>query len=417
MFRACFALAAIIGLLAPAAAAPPASKADPNPKSLRVPPEELSKAHELVRKLGSEGYAEREEAERALAEMGRLARPALLDAAGGDPDPEVRARCSTLLPKATAAEMKARLASFMADAEGKYEHDLPGWHKLRATVRGEWQMFGWTYTARPGADKAARELFIEFMQARGGRKLLAALDGPPDELGRAVAAAKQDHYSGRFPRRPGVAARTPSPSEVAVTMLAESQVPSRFVPRSSLLTAVISTSGLASAVRGTDDRSQALQAVVNAWFDSRSEPAELYSALSLANNTLRDANAACRLAGRLMGAAGAPGFYKGQALTTLVRHKAADQLPALEKAFDDKAVLTTTVKVVNGMQVRQTIEVRDAALAAALMLTGQDPVAYGFDAFPKNVANGTFSYMWAKIPAEKRDAAFARWKEWREKNP
>ena len=68
------------------------------------------------------------------------------------------------------------------------------------------------------------------------------------------------------------------------------------------------------------------------------------------------------------------------------------------------------------MQVRQTIEVRDAALAAALVITGQEPADYGFDAFPKN--NGVnFSYVWAKIPEDKRKEAFEKWKAWREKNP
>lgn len=415
MFRACLVLAATVGLLAPAAA-PRDSRADPDPKSLEVPPEELSKARELVQKLGSEEYAEREAAGRELAQMGRLARPALLDGVSTDPDPEVRARCGTLLPKATAEEVKSRLDSFMADAEGKYEHDLPGWHKLRAAVRGEWAMFGWTHTARPGADRAARELFIEFMQAPGGRKLLAAVDGPPDELGRAVAARKQDLYAARFPRVPGVKPHTPTPAEVAVAVFAESQVSSRLVPRSTALTSVISTSGVLTLARGSEPRAQAYWAVMGAWFDSRSEPTELYLALSLANSLQND-HSARRLATRLLGTAGAQGFYKGQALATLVRLKAADELPAIEKAFSDSAVLANTVRVVNGQQVRQTIEVRDAALAAALVMTGQDPAAYGFDAFPKSVGNLNFSYTWAKLGEDKRKAAFEKWKEWRAKNP
>jgi hypothetical protein len=415
MFRLALALAAVAGLLAPATAAPN-DKADPNPKSLEVPPEELSKARELVQRLGNEVYAEREAAERELAQMGRLARPALLDGVNTDPDPEVRARCGTLLPKATAEEVKARLDAFMADAEGKYEHDLPGWHKLRAAVRGEWKMFGWTYTARPDSDLAARELFIEFMQAPGGRKLLAAVDGPPDELGRAVAARKQDLYSARFPRTPNAKAYAPTAAEVAVAVFAESQVSSRRVPRSTALTSVITTSGLPTLVRGSDGRAKALQAVMGAWFDSRTEPAELYSALSLANS-MQNEQAACRLASRMMATNGLQGFYKGQALATLVRHKATDQLPAIERAFTDTAILTTMVRVVNGQQVRQSVEVRDAALAAALVMTGQDPSAYGFDAFPRSAGNVNFSYTWARIPEDKRKAAFEKWNEWRQKNP
>jgi len=62
--------------------------------------------------------------------------------------------------------------------------------------------------------------------------------------------------------------------------------------------------------------------------------------------------------------------------------------------------------------------VRDAALAAALILTGQHPDEYGFDGFPKGTTGTTFSYVLAKFPDENnRKAAFEKWKEWREKNP
>src|SRR6187551_1104164 len=108
MLRACFTFAALFAILAPAGAAEPAPPANPDPKSLEIPQEELSKARELVQKLGSETYRDREEAERELSEMGRLARVALLDGVNLDPDPEVRARCTGLLPKAIHLEMKAR---------------------------------------------------------------------------------------------------------------------------------------------------------------------------------------------------------------------------------------------------------------------------------------------------------------------
>ena len=95
-----------------------------------------------------------------------------------------------------------------------------------------------------------------------------------------------------------------------------------------------------------------------------------------------------------------------------------DQIPAIEKAFTDTSVLTTTVKIVNGMQVRQSIEVRDAALAAAVIMTGQNPDDYGFEGFPKGgVGTNTISYTWAKIPEDKRKEALEKWKTWREKNP
>ena len=58
--------------------------ASPDPKDLAIPPQDISKARELIRKLGSEAYREREDAHAELAKMGRLARPALLEAATSD---------------------------------------------------------------------------------------------------------------------------------------------------------------------------------------------------------------------------------------------------------------------------------------------------------------------------------------------
>lgn len=416
MLRTCAVFVAWVGLFTPAMAAPPAIKADPNPKSLEIPQDELSKARELVQKLGSEVFAEREAAERALAEMGRLARPALLDGVNRDPDPEIRLRCCVLLPKATTEEYQARLDAFMADTDGKYEHNLPGWHKLRSAVRGEWTMLGWTFTARPNTDKAARELFIEFMKAPGGRKLLLAMGDPPGELGQLIANRKQELYNAKYPRVGGIPPRALSVAEVAVVVFAESQINSRHIPRSTVFTAVISTSGLASAAIGNDERAKALQAVMTAWLNSRTEPLELYPALTLANN-IQNTDAAGRIAVRMMTTPGIQGFYKGQALATLVRLKLIDQVPAIEKAFTDTSILNTTVRIVNGKQVRQSIEVRDAALAAALVMTGQDPNDYGFESFPKNAGATNFSYTWARITDEKRKEAFEKWKAWREKNP
>jgi hypothetical protein len=410
MVRFVLAAALLAPLAGPGAAAPPAN---PDPKALAVPSEQLSKARELVQKLASDAFLDRERAQEALAQMGRLARPALLDAARTDPDPEIRQRCRALLPKATAAEMNARLAAFLADTEGRYDHDLPGWTQLRAAVRGEWSAFGWTWAARPNEDKSARALFTDFLNAPGGRELLAALDRDRAAAGQLVAARKQELYQMRFPRD-GTPGRTPSVLEVAVVVFAESQVPAKSVPRATALTSVITTSGLVAAVQVDDERGRALRAVLTAWFDSRTEGADMYSALTLASN-VNNVPAAGRLAGRLLTAPGVTGFYRGNALSTIVRLKLTDQLPAIEKALADQTVLSATLRVVNGMQVRQTIEVRDAALAAAVLLTNQDPADYGFEGLTKGAT--TFTYTQGRIADDKRDAALKKWKEWREKNP
>ena len=81
----------------------------PNPKDLAIPSAEMSRARDLVNKLASEAFDEREEAQEILAKMGRLALPALADGIKGNPSPEVRFRCQSLIPKAVQEDLQARL--------------------------------------------------------------------------------------------------------------------------------------------------------------------------------------------------------------------------------------------------------------------------------------------------------------------
>lgn len=407
MLRVTFALVAALGLAGHALAAPPS----PDPKSLAVPDEDRSKARELVRKLGSEVFLEREDAENELSAMGRLARAALLEGANNDPDPEIRARCNGLLPRATAFEMKARLDSFLADTEGRYEHDLPGWNKLRATVRGDWTLFGWTFAPRPGADKAARQLFVEFLKAPGGRQLLNAISSGGNNLGPMVAGMKTELYYARYPRTGG-AGRTPSLMEVAVVMYADAVTKSGGNGRNSLFASVLSTSGITQAVQGTDDKALALRAVLNAWIDTRVDPYEMYSAMNLASNSQNN-DAACRLALRLLAAPGAPGVYRGQAMMTLARLQSKEHLPALEKLIGDDTVVTTISTNVGGKLVRNTITVGDLALACAVQITGQKTDDYYIEDRFKGSSSSSVSYTRYHIPEESRKHAAAKYGWWR----
>ena len=66
----------------------------------------------------------------------------------------------------------------------------------------------------------------------------------------------------------------------------------------------------------------------------------------------------------------------------------------------------------------EEVQVRDVALAAAVTLTGQQPEDYGF--LSRYGGSGGFrsttSYLNWYFPSGKRDAAFAKWAEWRQAN-
>ena len=101
----------------------------------------------------------------------------------------------------------------------------------------------------------------------------------------------------------------------------------------------------------------------------------------------------------------------------LAKNGAKEQLPALEAVFNDEAALNQGARVVNGALQQTQLQMRDMALAAALLLTGQNAEEFGFSEQFKNQPGMQFTYSNWRLPEEKRKEAFEKWKAWREKNP
>ena len=115
-------------------ASSPAADASPDPESLAVDDNLRLKAKDVVKQLGSASYRERESASREITKLGRAAYAPLKAAALEEASPEIRLRVDILMPGIEAAEMEARVACFMTDLEGKFDHDPPGWNKSRVAA-------------------------------------------------------------------------------------------------------------------------------------------------------------------------------------------------------------------------------------------------------------------------------------------
>ena len=386
----------------------PASSAradsSPDPKRLAVPPEVTLRAQELVGQLGNDEFAAREAAHARLAKMGRLAKPALTSAAATHPDPEVRSRCRELLPKAAAEDMKARLDTFLADADGKYEHDLPGWNEFKKIT---------------GSTPGSRELFTEMMNDPTNRALLMAFGGSGADLGLLVANRKTEFYNWRFPRVlangtvSNPSRREPTAADVTALLFAESFVESHKIPRTIAISTLFLTGAFSQAARDTStERGRAIRAVVVKWVETRDDPAQMSQVMSVAG-TLEIKEVAGVAAKVLAGGGTAP--TRLTAAYAIARHDGKQYAAALEKALDDTAAYTLRTSV-NGQLTSREIQVRDAALAALLLLSGQKPADYGFvEQYTGGTAN--FSYSARTLPDAARDAAIEKWKAWRAKNP
>ncbi len=426
MLRTSCALLVLATATGTATPAPPS----PDPQTLDVPMDQLSRARELVRQLGSEQFAERERAEEELSKMGRLARAALLEAVNDDPDAEIRTRCQTLLPRANTLEMKARLEVFLADADGKYEHNLPGWNEFSSLVRDEWTFLGHPIWTDKSLDKAARKVFADLISTQANRYVMLAVGSRDTDLGQLVSARRQELYSLKYPRvmvvggvvRQPTVRRDPTVADIATLLFAESYAPRAGSTRTNSISVLISSSGFTAAAARGDDTARVYKAIAAAWLESRQDVMDMYYAMNIASN-LGLSDQGCRLAARLFESKGAISSYRGMAAATLARLGNKTHLPLLEKAMTDTAVVYTVRKAVAGKPVNEwethEIQVRDVALAVSVILAGQKIDDYGFiDQYRTNGINGvSYSHTRHYLTEDRRQAAFDKWKAWREKNP
>ncbi|MEZ6142471.1 MAG: hypothetical protein R3B84_18080 [Zavarzinella sp.] len=116
-----------------------------------APPQEANteaRARILVRQLGNAQFKLREVAAAELTSMGRIAKAALEEGLNSE-DAEISVRCSQLLPKALAYDLRSRIDRFVADKEGILSHDLPFWKEFNNLL---------------GSSIPAREVYLELLQ-------------------------------------------------------------------------------------------------------------------------------------------------------------------------------------------------------------------------------------------------------------
>jgi hypothetical protein len=383
---------------------------------LAIPPEEISKARQLVHRLGSEVYREREEAQAQLAKMGRLARPALLEAFASDPDPEVRFRCSRLLPRAGADDLKARLDTFLADTDSKYDHDLPGLKPFRKIT---------------GSDRQARDLFVEIFKSPHNIELLEMLDKSPAEAGRAIADRRsmlwgmlqqRNNFNGRFqPQQP-----IPL-TDIACLLFAESVTPSKEIPRNNMFAFVtgvffVTQPSSMSVLRGEDSpRAEVYKRIIGHWMESRDDVNELNQLPDMVGPQLRGFKETTPLLRRIAKHEGVTGYAKARSLMYLMQQRGKEEVDFVRSFLTNDSPVTS---VWFGGNVNQQVPMqlqsllKDVALAMLITDSGQKMIDYGYLIPPgmpvpnlQNIGYGNYAF-----PNEQaRAAAMVKFGFWRMK--
>src|SRR5262249_7108179 len=159
--------------------------------------------------------------------------------------------------------------TFLADAEGKFEHDLPGLKIVRKHL---------------GATEKARALYVEILKSPYNLDMFAAIDKGETEGGRAIAD-RRAALCNDMQYRP-VAAGTkpfvlkqPSLPYIAALLFAESIIPSESIPRTNTWTWINGTQFIqqSASIQALNSGSSVAHAeiyrtIVQRWLASRTDP-------------------------------------------------------------------------------------------------------------------------------------------------
>jgi hypothetical protein len=368
-------------LPASSGAAPAGNPSDPNSP-------EFKRAADLIRQLGSRRFTVREAAARQLLEMGRSARGAL-QVGQHDPDPEVADRCRRLLPQAAYADFQVRLDAFLADKEGKQEHDLPGWDRFQKLM---------------GKDKEGRELFAEMLKTNA--ELFVGFELEPKSFPDKYAGRCQELTGLMFAPQPGGVRAQPKSADLATVFFFGAEPDAaRAIRNNQLVGNLLWQPAFQNTVRN-GPAAESFKKLFLAWMEQRTDVNSVNHCLAMVQQL--NIKEGVDFAARVMKNKEMQVYVRAQAATVLGKMGGKEHITPLEGLLDDDAQVGNFN--MNGQLC--ITQMRDVALAMVIHLSGQKPQEFGFE-FLKNQPNTVFSYPYLGFADDKeRSAARKKWKEW-----
>lgn len=385
-------------------------------------PQEIEKlAKELVLKLSSPRFREREVANRELVKLGLAALKAI-EEGRNNPDPEIMARCKSLYTTIRELDLKRRIDELATDKDGRIANTLP---------------LGATYEKICGNDENARKFYIELCKSQ--LQFLDAAVNDPKAMGEAyfnLSIDMQNRNKDGLPFPPDI--KTPATAHKILAML----------------------------LIGTDDKirpaiDEAMRKLPNpgyqplsmvfwepqfkdAFLDAKTGPMfrkVMFEWIKRCNDPKNSTQTAVvsaiqgiseQQAGRFVADQQTIEFILDTAVTPNLQPYTRDQLLGAmnllvkkehlqsieEKLFKNERKLQKSVNWnVNGKNVVVETQVRDYALALCIRLSEQKYADYGFDILspqPSMITNWPCSGF---SKDETRKAAFKKYEEWRKANP
>ena len=342
-----------------------------------------------IKQLGDESFAVREEAAEKLSAAGFSAIP-LLRAAAQAKELEVRLRVQGLLKELELRVIDEKIAALLNDTDGTVEHDLPMWKTWRKILP---------------ADADSRNFFASILKSNYG--FLAHLDIDTEK-------AEQEYQ-----RRIGdllfevlSQGRAADLADLGAILLVGSDERIRFELKTAMrLYNILQSSRTVEAVVRSEFAEPAMSLLAH-WIarNSAHEHFPTYGARLALHYELDDL--ALLIARKSLATGNQEVSHGGSmdlSILVVAIHGSRDDIKSLQKWFDDETRC--------GSWVDKNIEtqIRDVALAAVIELSHQDLSEFGF-AFAVEKMEGWYgwypTYSLGFEDNTKREAAFAKWKEW-----
>jgi hypothetical protein len=364
-------------------------------RAAEVPPPGGAKTPQaLLRQLGADDFAAREEAHRLLADMGRAAEAALREGVADD-DPEVRRHAGELLARIRRTDLEAALDAFLLDHNDRHLFKLPNWSR---------------FVQAAGDSDAARSLFLDMCTAEV--ELLSALDRDPKAAAALLADRCQELQKALF--QPGVFPRQPAPvslGQVAALLYvaADERVPVQPVALNQVYTLLYQP----EPRQGLTNNAAARRLLVH-YIEHRSDPVLIHQQLSLVQNyNLKEC---LPWVLKIAKAKDQQAYVRGTAITAVGRLGGKENIADLEPLLND----TTPLGQAQFNQVRISTELRDVALAMMVHLSGQPLDSYDFPylkamqgVMKANPNTIYFPPSWLGFSDNAgREAALKKWKDW-----
>ena len=367
---------------------------DPPRTEATNPAGNKAKVDRLIQQLGDPSFTVREKATKSLGDLGILAQQGLKRALL-NPDLEIRMRAHRILLKSLQSEFAAKIAAFIADVDGKQEHDLPGWKQFRKTI---------------GSNRQTRILFADMLRRES--EMLESF-----ETGKSLEPTVMKRLSELRPGsrigQPGGPQQT-HPATLAALLFVTSE--STLATNSNLFSqfySLLNYSTTKQMIQGSRHKEIIMKMISQLVLKETSKTTHYYPIMLTLNYDMKSTG--LTLGRRLLKTQPTSFSTTQYAAIAIARFGDQDDIPLLLPHLKNVTVCHTWSNPQIQPGVIKT-QVRDVILALLIHMTKQDHKEYGFELLRATPTTLFHTYTCGFTKEEKREAAHAKWASWYEKN-